>query len=421
MPKKEYGWAGGNVPIIGEHSLAKHRILREYVQRYIEILTQNPRIDRLRLTLVDAFAGGGIYQRSGHDMPHLGSPAILIQATAAAQERVNTNRQKPVVVLPTFYFIDKSKANLTVLEETLRTYVYPSHPGVSPTVLCGTFEDRLAPLLIRIKQEGRAHRAIFILDQYGYTAVPLSSLQTIFRELPKAEVFLTLAVGWIAAYLRTVASAAEALRTSLGIRAEATEDEIEERLLGTEGSDAKLRVVQKLLHDAFVKDSGARYATPFFIVSRESHRPYWFLHLANSSRANDVVKELHWSIQNHFSHYGGSGLSMLGFDPQREPASGQLSFEFDDLAKQRTNSALLEQLPNRIGSCYSSGVPFGNLFAALANETPATKEMLRGVLTTLCRESVLIKRGGDGEQRRGKTPIRDGDVLTLSKQIRIHW
>jgi hypothetical protein len=75
MPKKEYGWAGGNVPIIGEHSLAKHRILREYVQRYIEILTQNPRIDRLRLTLVDAFAGGGIYQRSGHDAPHLGSPA----------------------------------------------------------------------------------------------------------------------------------------------------------------------------------------------------------------------------------------------------------------------------------------------------------------------------------------------------------
>ena len=421
MPKKEYGWAGGNVPIIGEHSVAKHRILREYVQRYVEILTQNPRIDRLRLTLVDAFAGGGIYQRSGHDAPHLGSPAILIQATSAAQARVNTNRQKPVVILPAFYFIDKSETNLAVLQETLRTQVYPEHPGVSPTVLCGAFEEQLEPLLGRIKQEGRAHRAIFLLDQYGYTAVPLASLQTIFRELPKAEVFLTLAVGWIAAYLRSVASARETVRASLGIHAAATEDEIEESLLRTEGSDAKLRVVQKLLHEVFVKDSGARYATPFFIVSRESHRPYWFLHLANSSRANDVVKELHWSVQNHFSHYGDSGLSMLGFDPQREPARGQLSFAFDDRARQRTTAALLEQLPDRIGSCYSSGVPFGNLFAALANETPATKEMLRDALTTLCRESVLIKSGGSGEQRHGKTPIRDDDVLALSKQIRFIW
>lgn len=421
MPKKEYGWTGGNVPIIGEHSLAKHRILREYVQRYIEILTQNPRIDRLRLTLVDAFAGGGIYQRSGQTAPHLGSPAILIQATAAAQARVNMNRQKPVVVLPKFYFIDKSEANLAVLRETLCTHVYPEYPGVSPTVQCGVFEEEVEPLLVRIKQEGRAHRAIFLLDQYGYTSVPLSSLQTIFRELPKAEVFLTLAVGWIAAYLRTIVGAREAVRASLGVRAEATEDEIEEHLLGIEGTDAKLRIVQKLLHDAFVRESGARYATPFFIVSRESHRPYWFLHLANSSRANDVVKELHWSIQNHFSHYGDSGLSMLGFDPQREPPPGQLSFAFDDLARQRANAALLEQLPDRIGTCYSSGVPFSDLFAALANETPATKEMLRAALTTLCRESVLIKRGSAGEQRRGETPIRDDDVLTLSKQIRIDW
>jgi len=421
MPRKEYGWAGGNVPIIGEHSLAKHRILREYVQKYIEILTRNPRIERLKLTLVDGFAGGGIYQRTGECAPHLGSPAILIEATAAAQVQVNRVRQKPVTIQPVYFFIDKNPANVTVLQETLRKHVYPAHPGITPTILTGSFEDKLAPVVAAIKQDGRAHRAIFLLDQYGYTAVPLSSLQLIFRELPKAEVFLTVAVGWIAAYLRSAANARAVVRDSLGIRAEATEEEIEERLLGGEGSDTKLRLVQKLLHDAFVQQSGARYATPFFIVSRESHRPYWFLHLANSPKANDVVKELHWAIQNHFSHYGDTGLSMLGFDPFRDPTPGQLSFAFDSFAKQRTEHALLKQLPDRIGTQHAAGVLFGELFAAVANETPATKEMLRSAVTALCREGDLSKQGGSGEQRRTETPVRDDDVVILAKQTRMHW
>lgn len=100
MAKKEYGWDGSNVPVIGEHSLAKHRILREYVERYIEILTTNPRIERLNLALVDGFAGGGIYQRKGHRELHFGSPAILIEAVAAAQLRVNQTRRKPVAIQP---------------------------------------------------------------------------------------------------------------------------------------------------------------------------------------------------------------------------------------------------------------------------------------------------------------------------------
>lgn len=421
MPKKWYGWDGGNVPIIGEHSLAKHRILRQYVQRYIAILTRNPRIERLTLTLVDGFAGGGIYERRGANEPHLGSPAILIEAAAAAQVEVNRVRHKPVIIQPAYFFVDNNPSNVSVLEETLRKYVYPQHPGVAATILTGTFEQMLAPIVANIKKKGRAHRAIFLLDQYGYTAVPLPSLQLIFHELPKAEVFLTLAVGWIAAYLRDVVSAREVVRAALGIRSEATDDEIEDQLLAGQTSDEKLRVVQKILHDAFVEQSGARFATPFFIVSRDSHRPYWFLHLANSARANDVVKELHWEMQNHFSHYGDAGLGMLGFDPSREPDPTQLGFAFDSFAQQRTEQLLLEQLPARIGGRHSGGTRFDDLFAAVTNETPATKRMMRSVVNTLCREGELIKHGGSGEQRRSETSARDDDIIMLAKQIRMRW
>jgi three-Cys-motif partner protein len=421
MPKKEYDWEGTNVPIIGEHSIAKHRILREYVRKYIEILTRNPKIERLKLTFVDGFAGGGIYERSAERKPHFGSPVILIEeATAVAQARWNLARHKPVILEPTFFFIDKKPTNIAVLQETLRSHVYPEHPGIAPTILTGTFEEQLAPIVASIKKQRGAHRAIFLLDQYGYTQVPLPSLQLIFRELPKAEVFLTLAVGWISAYLRDAACAPEILRR-MGVRTEATEEEIQEQLLGGDASDDKFRRVQWLLHHAFVQPSGARYATPFFIVSPESHRRYWFLHLANNLRANDVVKELHWTIQNHFSHYGDTGLAMLGFDPRREPDPGQLSFAFDSFAKQRTERALLIQLPERIRSRHAEGVGFGDLFAEVANETPATKEMVRAALTKLCWAGDLTKRGGGGEQRRVETVVQDDDIVVLAKQIRMPW
>lgn len=112
---------------------------------------------------------------------------------------------------------------------------------------------------------------------------------------------------------------------------------------------------------------------------------------------------------------------MLGFDPRREPDPSQLSFAFDSFAKQRTEQALLQQLPTRIETRHAHGVPFGELFAAVTNETSATKEMMRTALTTLCREGDLVKRGASGEQRRIETPVRDDDMVTLHRQTRLRW
>jgi len=165
MPKKEYGWANGNIPLIGDHSLAKHRILRQYVQKYVEILTRDPRIDRFQLALVDGFAGGGIYRRSGQKDPHLGSPAILIEAIAAAEVAVNATRQKQIQIRTSYYFVDKSKANIDALEKTLTDHVYPRFPGVTPQILTGRFEENLAQIVADIKKKGKSPRAIFLLDQ----------------------------------------------------------------------------------------------------------------------------------------------------------------------------------------------------------------------------------------------------------------
>lgn len=75
--KKKYDWViGGKPPPIDAHSIAKHRVLKRYLYRYIQILTANPRIDQLRLNLVDGFSGGGLYSNGSETLP--GSPLILL-------------------------------------------------------------------------------------------------------------------------------------------------------------------------------------------------------------------------------------------------------------------------------------------------------------------------------------------------------
>ena len=83
MPRKDYEWDFAEPPPIGPHSLAKHRILREYVEEYVRVLTSNPRIDRLVLNLVDGFAGGGLYvDHAAPTIIHPGSPQILLDAVS---------------------------------------------------------------------------------------------------------------------------------------------------------------------------------------------------------------------------------------------------------------------------------------------------------------------------------------------------
>lgn len=96
MPKKAYGWSDGSTPEIAPHSLAKHRILREYIERYLRVLTARPGIDKFRVTLVDGFAGGGEYFDPRKQLICPGSPQILIDAVRTAEACINKERNKPL-------------------------------------------------------------------------------------------------------------------------------------------------------------------------------------------------------------------------------------------------------------------------------------------------------------------------------------
>lgn len=423
MPKNHYDWEIGNPSVLEPHSLAKHTILRRYVEEYVRILTQNGQIPQLRLSIVDGFAGGGEYVIKDSTEIHDGSPLILINAVNAAKARLAVGRKKPIDIDTSFVFVEKKQSNFRYLEDALRRRV-DKETLTKTRVIHGAFDAYLDEIIGNIKSTpGRKARPIFILDQYGYSDVPVDMIARIMRELPNAEVFLTLAYGWIGAYAKGPEAQALRIKNSLNISPHLNDfadgkrdiDEITE--LPPNDRVATLRYIQQLLHEGFAKQSGARCYTPFFITSKGSNRSYWFLHLANSARANDVVKSLHWTVKNHFVHYGGSGLMMLGYDPTRpQDDTAQKAFGFDKPARDQTIEALLVELPSRIQSEFQDGVSVKDLYAKIANETPASKDILAESLQILCGDRVLEKHGAQGEDRAPATKLKDDDIIRVPAQ-----
>ncbi len=85
MVETPLNWTMGAV--LEEHSRRKHKVVREYLARYLFVRCQHPAQARFGLAIVDGFAGAGIYSWES------GSPLIFIEELRAAAEAFNTRRK----------------------------------------------------------------------------------------------------------------------------------------------------------------------------------------------------------------------------------------------------------------------------------------------------------------------------------------
>ena len=114
MAQKHYEWKlGDELPEIGAHSLAKHRILRRYIERYIEIVTAISWQEQLSITFVDGYAGGGRYALGRQTVP--GSPLILLEAVAAAEAKLKASRPKGFRINAKYIFVDQNPTHVEFL------------------------------------------------------------------------------------------------------------------------------------------------------------------------------------------------------------------------------------------------------------------------------------------------------------------
>lgn len=415
MTHKSHTWTPGTRPPIRPHSREKHKLLEAYLGLYVDTLTQNINVPCLQLTIVDGFAGGNIYtdRITGEICP--GSPTVILEAMREAERRVNERRTNPFTILDHYFFIEKDRGAFESLETTLKSSGYAKNINNNIFLFNENFVCSYRRVIEFINKKGKSGRAIFVLDQCGYSAVPFQCIREIFASVKNAEVILTFAADSLIDYLRD-----ERPNRKLLNNPELDLDVLSSKVDKT--NPLWRNLIQLELHGELRNLTGATFYTPFFLYSKDAHRDLWLVHLSRHHIAKDVMVGVHWEHQNSFVHYGKPGLNMLGYNQEEDIlVTGQQNlpgFYFDGKAKALTEESLTQELPKLICDNYTL-ITFRDLFAELSNKMPANRCILRNVIRTLAENKLLIVRDETGKTKRIAGVQKDSDVIHVPRQRRL--
>lgn len=410
MAKKAFQWVPGKPPpLIESHSDAKLRLLAHYLDRYFDTVVINPKMDRIAITFVDGFSGGGQYLRHGEERP--GSPFVLLAAVAEAEKRHNENRQKPLVFDARFFFVDASKVALDYLKSELEARGYDGDIRSGRIVLIHCeFEKVYSDIVDQIRDRHRAGRSVFVLDQKGWNAVQFQTIKSILQDLPRSEVLLTFAADWLTAYINDGDAFSKAMRR-IGIEGDRLR-----RYVEAKGEPGYQFVIPRLLLHDIREATGAPFFTPFFLRSEKAQRDLWIIHLSKIVTARNVMVASHWDVGNSSLHRGDAGLDMLGFDPHWEDGLA-FDFGFDVLADSRISNAMIADLPYQIEQIERKAAPtVAQLFVQIANDTAATKAQIEHALRFLHSERQIDLLNPSGSRKRSGAQVHLTDFARLSRQ-----
>ena len=388
-----FRWSVGEPPPeIEDHSKAKLGVLRRYLRAYFERLNSNPSRDKFKLDLVDGFAGGGVFRSGGEIVS--GTPLIMLEESMRAEEKLNQNRAKPLHFDFKYYFVDVDTAHTDYLKKELSERGHQVD-GDKIVVRNSQFEDVADSIIAEIhRRQPRAGRALFLLDQCGFSRVETALVARIFRNLPTAEVILTFAAD---ALVNHLADTPALVSTVAPI--ELTKTRIRD-LIEMKNGDGGRALVQRVLRQHMRATTGALYDTPFFIKPRQSRRALWFLHLSRHPTARDVMIQCHWGSQNTFEHYGPGGFGMLGWDALKDGSTLPL-FHFDELEGPQMHSQLLDSMPAKLYRLASEQpVNVDAVRHALANETATRFSDLDKVILELSGQKEFDVLDANGKKRR---------------------
>lgn len=417
MAKRHYDWSNGPA-ILDEHSLTKHQVLVDYLVRYFQQRLLNARgRERFKITLVDGFCGGGLYELRGSGQLVVGSPLRMIEAVDAAFAIVNANRPKLIALDVQFVFVDKDRGALEHLRRVLHERGHEPAIGVTIHLLCADFGVAVDEVLARIhRHTPRSGTALFFLDQYGYAEVPATLIQRIFQSSRNAEVVLTFHVSSFATYTNDEFAQRISATLQIDIFKQLGTRSIEQ----IKANDADWRrFIQAALYAALVEQCGAAFFTPFFIRGTGAgHGEYWLVHLSQHHRAQDVMKQVHWQHSNHFVHYGGAGLNMLAPHTMGFLQEFDGGFRFDDVARSKCDRELIEQLAARIFD-QPHAVEFATIFSQTCNGSPATASMYKDAVATLVASGDVVVKSIDGKHRYQGRYIQDSDRVERARQLKL--
>lgn len=408
-----YDWIlGGELPTLGRHSVAKHEIFDRYVEAYIRTLTKSHLTRALNLTIVDGFCGGGRYNLDGAEVD--GSPLRMLASVQRVQAEIAAARTRGIAINVDFVFVDANPRHIEFLRELLQQEGHSARIGRDIHIVGSKFEEAADDIIARIKSKGRAHRSLFFLDQYGWSAVTFETIRTIMAQLQNPEVVLTFMVDHLVNLLN------DRMIDTAGLAAiDLNRSDIHDMLEMKQMRGWK-RFIQNTLYEHIQRNTGADYYTPFFIhPDGTSNRDYWLLHLSKHHQAREEMGKIHWMIENTFEHFGRAGFNSLGFVPGQDVRADMLDFGFNDNARTRSEAAVVEQLARMLHARAVAGdgpLTKKLLFASHCNEAPVVASIVDAALVELRAAKDVVIKAPDGALRRSVTQFTWNDEISLSRQ-----
>lgn len=260
------------------HTKAKHAILREYMKRWMPILSSQAKNvgSGQRLLYVDGFAGAGEYSNNAP-----GSPLVAIDAAAQHCRDFNV----PIV----FVFVEKRKDRCDHLKRLIET---KKHTILgSKQLIVEPLEGDCETEVLRIIKKHKDQRlklgpAFFFLDQFGYSSVSVDLVRQILSE-EMCEVFTYLNWNLLHPFMTdetkwpgiSKAFGGDEWQSVLGLSGQAKEEKFK---------DAYVTALQNR--------GCAKYVFPFAMKDQFDRVIYWLFFCTNKTRGLEEMKKAMWTV-----------------------------------------------------------------------------------------------------------------------------
>lgn len=406
--KNQYSWSadGRDLPKVPPHTQAKHKVLEDYIQAWIETLTGHGPQPNTVVTLVDGFCGGGLYR--SEEGAWEGSAIRMLRKVEEGHE--NVRKRKPFHNLDfEFIFIDSEKDHTACLEIQLKERGYEDYlKNGKCKIITGKFEDSLNYCIERIAE--RKGYSFFFLDPFGIDVLP-STVRKILS-LGRSEVLFNYMLSGLVRLLKSRDSRHKDLFDRL---------EAADYYRNIPSSDEDFSGRQALLRDdtlkLFRQEGGAKFAHTFALISKEKAPLYYLVHLSSNPTALSVMKDVTWAQNNlHYQyHYGIYGVgyktledleeNLIAFDVKVD----NVNYCVEDLAK-RIMEFLYDGEDN-------SSLPFGTVYCSTFQENPATRQIYSRAINLLQEESEIVALR-EGKLTKSKL-IHPKDIIKATRQKQI--
>ncbi|NVN95218.1 MAG: three-Cys-motif partner protein TcmP [Bacteroidetes bacterium] len=344
--------------IMLQHSEVKIRLLRLYLERYLNILTKSKYCGEIHL--YDLFCGEGIYNGTGK-----GSPIIILETIKNIFYSNKTSGNEIEKFNCLFNDIDENKIKKLQLEITERKLHYSEMGNLkfSQKDYCNILPE-VAQEINTLKNQ----KAFIFIDPYGYKNIKISDIKILLKS-NKSEVLLFLPTQFM-------------FRFETKGTPESLIEFIDE-LIPIEKwpkSDTGIEFIENLT-EAFRNKLGPSYYVDSFIISRDLNQFFCLFFFTSHIYGFDKMLEAKWNIDEEEGR-GWTNKSENDLFSQVDRKANTDKFEQklkNFLKVERTNGELYEfrvqngHLAKHANDILTKFQNMGILISVNADGTPARK------------------------------------------------